>query len=68
MNCTGLESLTLQGCEQLSDDGVVALMKRCPNIAALNLRAVCDLTEVRILVWALCCLYWPSCMASCFSP
>lgn len=56
MNCRGLESLTLQGCEQLSDDGLVALLKRCPNITALNLRGVCDLTEVRAQAWAYKCL------------
>lgn len=51
MNCRGLESLALQGCEQLSDDGIVALLKRCPNITSLNLRGVCDLTEVKTQVF-----------------
>ncbi len=45
-NCRGLESLTLQGCEQFSDDGVLGLLRRCPNITALNLKGVSDLTEV----------------------
>lgn len=45
-HCRGLESLTLQGCEQVSDQGLLTLLARCPNITVLNLRGVPDLTEV----------------------
>lgn len=41
-----MESLTLQGCEQISDEGFTALLRGCPNITALNLRGVVYLTEV----------------------
>lgn len=52
-HCRGLEGLTLQGCERVSDEGLVALLKRCRGITALNLRGVPDLTEVMMLTESL---------------
>lgn len=44
----GLEVLSLQGCERITDNGCIRLFRRCRNIAKLNLKAVPDLTEVGI--------------------
>lgn len=47
--CRRLEAFAAQGCDKISDEGCIAMLRGCRDLQSLNLRDVADLTEAR---WA----------------
>lgn len=47
-NSKKLETLTLQGCERITDKGCQVLLQGCRSLTSLNLRGVTGLTEASV--------------------
>ena len=48
-HCTGLQSLSLDGCRQITNAGLITIHERCPNLKSLNLVNCQLITDASIM-------------------
>ena len=48
-HCTGLQSLSLSDCWELTEAGLVAISEHCTNLKSLKIGDCCEITDVSII-------------------